>query len=229
MRHTAVLADDHPIFRKGLIDILSSIENLDIVAEVANGIDAYQNIISKRPDVAILDIEMPGLSGLDVCKKVLGEKSETRFIVLTMHRDKDFFNDAMQIGVMGYVLKDNAITDLIHCVQSVLNGQRFVSPGIEKQLRGKEKNETVPELEKLTSTEKVILKLIAESKTSAEIAQLLFVSPNTVDNHRSNIVKNLDWKEKILFSNLQCSTRVCFKIVVYPYCPPFFKRTTLRG
>jgi two-component system, NarL family, response regulator DegU len=196
MSYTAVVADDHPIFRKGLIDALKQIHDLDIIAEVSDGVEAYKNIIAKRPDVAILDIEMPGLTGIDVAKKVLGEKSETKFIVLTMHREKDFFNDAMNIGVMGYVLKDNAITELIDCVKKVIKGGKYVSPGIEKLLVRNEGEKHVPEIDKLTATERVILKLIAESKTSSEIAQLLFVSPHTVDNHRANIVKKIGLEGK---------------------------------
>jgi DNA-binding NarL/FixJ family response regulator len=196
MKYTAIVADDHPIFRKGLIEILCEIENLEIVDEVANGLEAYKSIISKRPDIAILDIEMPGLSGLDVCNKVLKEKSDTKFILLTMHREKDFFNNAMDIGVMGYLLKDNAITELILCVEKVLKGEKFISPGIENLLVFKNKSSQIPELDTLTATERVILKLIAESKTTSEIAGLLFVSPNTIDNHRSNIVKKLGLEGK---------------------------------
>jgi two-component system response regulator DegU len=196
MKYTAIVADDHPIFRKGLVEILCEIENLEIVAELSNGLDAYKSIVSKRPDIAILDIEMPGLTGLDVCNKVLKEKSETKFIVLTMHRDKSFYNDAMSIGVLGYLLKDNAITELMHCVEKVLKGEKYISPGIEKLLELKEKSNEFPKLDNLTATEKVILKLIAESKTSPEIAKLLFVSPNTIDNHRSNIVKKLGLEGK---------------------------------
>ncbi len=195
MKYTAIVADDHPIFRKGLIEILSEVSDLEIIAELSDGLQAYQSIIAKRPDIAILDIEMPGLTGLDICRKVMGEKSDTKFIVLTMHRDKNFFNDAMSIGVMGYLLKDHAISELIKCVQTVLKGDKFVSPGIESLLSFTEQKD-LPELALLTATEKVILKLIAETKTSAEIAQLLFVSPNTVDNHRSNIVKKLGLEGK---------------------------------
>jgi DNA-binding NarL/FixJ family response regulator len=195
MKHTAIVADDHPIFRKGLVEILGEISDLEIVAELSDGMQAYQSIIAKRPDLAILDIEMPGLSGLDICRKVMSEKSETKFIVLTMHRDKHFFNDAMTIGVMGYLLKDHAISELITCVKNVLKGEKFVSPGLEKLLVLNEQS-SLPELSQLTPTEKVILKLIGESKTSGEIAQLLFVSPNTVDNHRSNIVKKLGLEGK---------------------------------
>lgn len=190
MKHTAIVADDHPIFRKGLVDILKEIDDLEIIAELSDGLQAYQSILARRPEVAILDIEMPGLTGLDVCRKVMNEKSDTKFIVLTMHRDKDFFNDAMRIGVMGYLLKDHAISELIQCVQTVLKGQRFVSPDIEKFLVHTAQAD-LPVLAQLTATEKVILKLVAETKTSAEIAQLLFISPNTVDNHRANMVKKL--------------------------------------
>lgn len=194
-KYTAIVADDHPIFRKGLVEILNGTDDLEIVAELPDGMQAYQSIVAKRPDLAILDIEMPGLSGLDVCRKVMSEKSDTKFIVLTMHRDKNFFNDAMRIGVLGYLLKDHAISDLINCVKSVLQGQRFVSPDLEDLLvLNDQKN--IAELSLLTPTEKVILKLVAESKTSAEIAQLLFVSPNTVDNHRANMVKKLKLEGK---------------------------------
>ncbi|MCW3083030.1 MAG: DNA-binding response regulator [Bacteroidetes bacterium] len=196
MKYTAVIADDHPIFRKGLVDILREIEDLEIVAEVSDGVEAYKSIVAKRPDLAILDIQMPGLSGLDVCNKVLKEKSDTKFILLTMHREKDFFNNAMEIGVMGYLLKDNAITELILCIKKVLKGEKFISPGIEKLLVAKDRGVVIPELDALTATEKVILKLIAESKTTPEIAELLFVSPNTVDNHRSNMVKKLKLEGK---------------------------------
>jgi DNA-binding NarL/FixJ family response regulator len=195
MKYTAIVADDHPIFRKGLVEILSGISELEIVSELSDGLQAYQSIIAKRPDIAILDIEMPGLTGLDICRKVLNEKSDTKFIVLTMHRDKNFFNDAMNIGVMGYLLKDHAISELITCVKHVLKGEKFISHGIENLLENSGQSD-LPALSLLTATEKVILKLIADSKTSAEIAQLLFVSPNTVDNHRSNIVKKLGLEGK---------------------------------
>ncbi len=190
MKPTAIVADDHFTFRKGVIEMLDEISNLQIVAELSDGLQAYESIIAKRPDIAILDIEMPGLTGLDVCRKVRSEKSETKLIVLTMHRDKNFFNDAMSIGVMGYLLKDHAMSELITCVNSVLKGEKFVSHGIENLLENTAQNE-LPELSLLTPTEKVILKLIAETKTSAEISKLLFLSPDTIDNHHPNMVKKL--------------------------------------
>jgi DNA-binding NarL/FixJ family response regulator len=190
MKHTVIIADDHSTFRKGLVEMLGEISDIEIVAELSDGLQAYQSIVANRPDLAILDIEMPGLTGLDICRKVMSEKSSTKFIVITMHKDKNFFNDAMSIGVMGYLLKDNAIAELIKCVETVLKGERLVSPGIENQLAFTQQND-LPGLAHLTATEKVILKLIAETKTANEIAQLLFVSPRTVEDHCSNMAKKL--------------------------------------
>ena len=194
--HSVVVADDHPIFRKGLIEILTGIPSIQIVDEANDGMEAYQKILSKRPDIAVLDIEMPYLTGLDVCKKVLNEKSETKFIVLTMHKEKDFYTDAMAIGVMGYVLKDNAITELVECIRKVIAGEKYTSPGLDKILISNNKREEIPaELLLLTPTEKIVLKLLID-KNSSEIAQMLFISVNTVENHRANIIKKLGLEGK---------------------------------
>jgi DNA-binding NarL/FixJ family response regulator len=195
MKPTVLVADDHPTFRKGVLAMLDESSGLEIVAEVSDGLQAYQSIIAKRPDIAIMDIEMPGLTGLDVCRKAMKEKSETKFILLTMHKDKNYFNDAMRIGVIGYLLKDHAMSELIPCIESVLKGEKFISHGIENLLKNTGQNE-LPELLLLTPTEKVILKLIAETKTSAEIAQLLFVSTKTIDSHHPTILKKLGIEEK---------------------------------
>ena len=190
-----IIADDHPIFRKGLQEILSSNSDFEVIDACENGLDAYQSILSNRPDLAILDLEMPGLTGLDVARKVMNEKSETKFIILTMHREKTFFSDAMQIGVDGYVLKDFAIEELMECIESVVSGKKYVSPGISKKLT--EKNITiVPNIELLTATERIIIKLISEGNTTQEISDFLFISSNTVDNHRSNMVKKLELEGK---------------------------------
>ena len=189
-----LIADDHPIFRSGVKDVLSKENDFEIVAEAENGMKAYQHIISLLPDVAILDLEMPILNGLDVAKKVLAEKHQTEFIVLTMHKSKQFFIDAMQIGVKGYLLKDNAINDLVDCVKRVAAGNECVSEQLkylltETSIHQSAEKEKVNRL--LTPTEKMILKLIGEGKASAEIAVLLIVSPNTIENHRANMSKKL--------------------------------------
>ncbi len=190
-----IIADDHPIFRSGIKTILENVNDIELVGEAEDGASAYQLIIGLRPDIAILDLEMPLLTGLEVCKKVLSEKNNTKFIILTMHKEKHFFDDAMESGVSGYLLKDYATNGLVECINAVKNNKKYVSSKIENYLvehESKRYSKEWIEVEALlTPTEKVVLKLIAEGKTSIEIAQLLFVSPNTVDNHRSNLSKKL--------------------------------------
>ena len=175
--------------------------SMELVGEAGNGLDAYRVIVNERPDIAIIDLDMPLLAGLDVCRKVLAEKSSTRFIILTMHKDKHFFEDAMNVGVMGYLLKDNAVGELVNCINQVSGGRQYVSAKIGDYLIERQSKEQLPAeikglLASLTPTEKVILKLIAQSKTSQYIADSIFISPNTVDNHRSNIARKLKLEGK---------------------------------
>ncbi len=190
-----IIADDHPIYRSGIKSILENIPNTTLVGEASDGVEAYQLILSSLPDIAILDIEMPILSGLDVCRKILSEKNHTKFILITMHKESHFFEDAMDAGVDGYLLKDSAGIELVKCIKAISNGKKYISQNLENYLLKHLANEASEELVQvknlLTPTEKVILKLISEGKTSADIASLLFVSPNTIENHRSNMNKKL--------------------------------------
>lgn len=201
MKNRILIADDHPILRAGIREIIGSIKDAELVAEAVDGLDAYRKIISLIPDIAILDLEMPHLTGLEVCKKVMSEKHYTRFIILTMHKDKRFFEDAMASGVLGYLLKDTAIDDLVRCISSVAVGSQYVSPMIHSYLTSHQARQMMPPdvmamYTTLTPTEKVILKLVAQSKTSSEIADSIFISPNTVDNHRTNIARKLKLEGK---------------------------------
>jgi two-component system, NarL family, response regulator DegU len=196
MKKTVLIADDHSVYRKGLVDMLNKVTDLEIIAETGDGTDAYDKIVLQKPALAILDMEMSGMSGLEVARKAMKEQSSTRFIIMTMHREDHYFNEALQIGISGYLIKDNAFTELLMCVSQVLKGKRFLSPGIENQSALKKRPKVIPALTKLTATEKLVLKLIAECKTSVEIAALLLVSPNTIDNHRSNTIKKLGIKGK---------------------------------
>ncbi len=199
-KYTVIIADDHPIFRSGVKEILRENGTLELVGEAQDGAEAYNLIVAHRPDLAIIDLEMPLLSGLDVCAKVLSEKNQTRFIVLTMHKEKHYFKSAMEVGASGYLLKDNAIQDLTQCVKTVCAGKIYVSPQIEQFLTEhtlQHQNGAVQQTKALlTPTEKVILKLISEGKSSADIAGLLFVSVNTVDNHRANMARKLKLEGK---------------------------------
>lgn len=209
-----LIADDHPIFRAGVREILATHPSIELVAEASDGLKAYQLILSELPDIAILDLEMPVLNGLDVCKKVLSEKHQTEFIILTMHKEKEFYLDAVKSGVKGYLLKDNASQDLLECIKSVSEGRQYLVQQLRHFQESASGIQEDPDLEKvislLTATERIILKLIAEGKTSQEIAGLLFVSPNTVDNHRSNMSRklNLEGKNSLLKFSMQLRNKL---------------------
>jgi two-component system response regulator DegU len=214
MRYKVIIADDHPVFRTGIREVVGNIPGVTLCGEAKDGLEAYQLILSALPDIAILDLEMPKLSGLDVCEKVLNEKHGTRFIILTMHRDRHFFDDAMRKGAMGYLLKDNAIDELVTCIKTVAEGGQYASPTLESYLtqfteREQFRDEIKQRYELLTPTEKIILKLVSQSITTNEIACNLFVSQNTIENHRANIIKKLKIQGKnsllrfaLLYKNL---------------------------
>lgn len=190
-----IIADDHHIFRKGILSIVSEDDGIEITGEAANGDDALKLIEEMKPDIAILDIDMPGLSGLDVARKVKSEKLPVKIVILTIHKDKEYFDEALELDIKAYVLKESIANDLIDCIKRVAAGEYYISSAISGYLV--EKNKTAPkqtELDKLTNAEKEILKLIAQNKTSAQIADELFRSIRTIENHRNNICNKLGLK-----------------------------------
>ncbi|MCB1125968.1 MAG: response regulator transcription factor [Verrucomicrobiae bacterium] len=185
-------ADDHPIFRRGLCEILGEEEDLSLLGQAASGDDALEQILALRPDVAILDVDMPGMSGLEAARSLAEQGLRTQVILLTMHEDETLFNEAIDLGVLGYVLKENAVDDVVNAIRTVASGRPFISPSVADFLlrrnRGKtELRREKPGLEQLTPAERRILKQIAQDKTSKEIADELGISVRTVDTHRQNI------------------------------------------
>lgn len=196
---TVLIADDHLIFRQGLVNLLANEKCIEIIGESGDGSEAFQMIKELKPDVAILDISMPGMDGLEIVNCARAEKLPVKFIILTMYKEKKYFNKAMDANVLGYLLKDNAILDLINCIKSVSDGKYYVSSLIsEYMIHRKDRLKSVqyehPSLEDLTLTERKILKLIADNKTSKEIADQLFLSIRTVQNHRAHICDKLGLK-----------------------------------
>ena len=190
-----IIADDHHIFRKGILSIVSEDDGIEITGEAANGDDALKLIEEKKPDIAILDIDMPGLSGLDVARKVKSEKLPVKIVILTIHKDKEYFDEALELDIKAYVLKESIANDLIDCIKRVAAGEYYISSAISGYLVEKNKTSTKQtELDKLTHAEKEILKLIAQNKTSAQIADELFRSVRTIENHRNNICNKLGLK-----------------------------------
>lgn len=193
------IADDHPIFRQGLLKIMEADPDIEIVGESGDGEEALQLIRSLSPDIAVLDISMPGMSGLEIVNEVRKESSKVEFIILTMFNEEEYFDEAMDYGVKGYLLKENATSDLLSCLKSVAEGRYYVSPSmseylINRKAKVNELSKNTPSLAELTQMEKKVLKLIADNKTSKEIAAELFISYRTVQNHRTNICNKLDLK-----------------------------------
>lgn len=188
-----VVADDHPIFLKGLLDVISEDDSMHIISSASDGNQALNQILTVRPDIAVLDINMPQLSGFDIVKQINDNKSETKIIFLTMHKEEDVFNKALDLGVMGYILKESASEDIIECIKTVAENRHYISPIVSDYLINRTTNASVRKssIDKLTSTEKNILKLISDKKTSKEIADTLFVSIRTIENHRMNICNKL--------------------------------------
>ena len=190
-----IIADDHHIFRKGILSIVSEDAGIEIIGEAANGDDAYKLIADNLPDIAILDIDMPGLSGLDVARKAKSEKLNTRIVILTIHKDKEYFDEALELDIKAYVLKESIANDLIDCIKRVAAGEYYISSAISGYLVEKNRSSNKQnDIDKLTNAEKEILKLIAENKTSAQIAGELFRSVRTIENHRNNICNKLALK-----------------------------------
>ncbi len=191
-----LIADDHPIFRRGLCDVVQADSSLRLVGQAGNGEEALKLVEELRPDVAILDIHMPGLSGLQAARKLMEKKSEVKLVFLTMHEDEDLLNEALNLGIKAYVLKENAVEDLISAVRSAADGKTFISASlsgllVRRRAQADALRRQKPGLDSLTPTERRILKLIADDKTSKEIADLVGCAVRTVETHRQNMSQKL--------------------------------------
>jgi len=190
-----VIADDHPILRQGLRYMIEKEPDLVIVAEADDGEAALEQIKETQPQVAILDVDMPRLSGFEVARALAGLALPVEIIFLTVHCEEEFFEEALDLGAKGYVLKDSSVTDIVACVRAVAGGQNYVSPALTAYLFRQSRAGTPLRrsgLDVLTPTERRILKLVAEYKTSKEIAATLFISPHTVQTHRKNLCLKLE-------------------------------------
>ena len=187
-----IIADDHPIFRNGLRKLIEEDSSIEIIGEAENGEAAMELITELKPMIAVLDIDMPKLSGIQVLKNLNKLKIEIKIIFLTVFASEDIFDKAMSLGISGYILKDSAVNEIKECIRKVAAGNYFISPSVSNFLinrkdRMKKLENDNPELNDLTKTELNILKLVAEGKTSKEIGDELFISFKTVENHRTNI------------------------------------------
>ncbi len=189
---TVVIADDHPIFRAGVRQSLERNDAIRVVGEADNGEGALKLILDLKPDIAVIDIQMPKMTGLEVAKRAEHMNLLTHIILLTMIDDRKIFLDAMECGVVGYVLKDSAVSEIQRAITFVLEDRHYISPSLSGLLIQRRKGGQLPnELKDLTPTELRVLKLIADLKSNQEIADELLISKRTVENHRVNITRKL--------------------------------------
>lgn len=191
-----VIADDHPVFRSGLIFLLNnSFENIKI-DQFDNGGDVAEFVALRQPDICILDIDMPVRSGLDVCQDIREKNQQTKIIVLTFHQDIEMLKLAMYKGANAFLMKDNTSEEIVDCIATVLEGKSYIPKKFIEENRLLEETHSIKGdidlLKTLTKTEIKTLKLVSQKYTSKEISNLLFVSEKTIENYRSRICKKLN-------------------------------------
>ncbi len=188
-----VIADDHPIYRSGIKALLNSSFDAIGIEEFNNGKEAAEYIRNNKPDIAILDIDMPEMTGIQVCKEV-GENTTTKLIILTMYNDVEMQKKAFKSGAVGYLVKDHTSEELVNCINEVLDGKHFIAQGLRKTQNHDESKvkEIEDKLGQLTQVELKTLKLVSQKYTSKEIGDLLFISVKSVENYRSRICKKLE-------------------------------------
>ena len=200
-RYRIILADDHVLLRTGLKSILEKTADLEVVGEAGDGLELLNLLRKLKANMIILDISMPNLRGIEAIHEIKAIHPGLKILILTMHKDKEYLHQAISAGADGYLLKEDADTELFSAIETVRGGKIYVSPHLSNGLvnewakirRGESKPVSDPL--RLTTREKENLKLIAEGKSSKEIADLLFISVRTVEHHRANIMKKLNMKK----------------------------------
>lgn len=193
-----LLVDDHHLVRHGLRLLIDAQPDLEVVAEAGDGIEAVKAALATDVDLAILDVSMPRMTGIDAAREILGARPGTRILMLSMHDSSEYLFEALRAGASGYVLKSGADRDLIQACRAVMRDEPFLYPSaIRTLIRDHLERRPSGDTASLTPRETQIVKLIAESHSSKEIAELLVISPKTVERHRANILKKLGMSDRV--------------------------------
>ncbi len=186
------LADDHAMVREGLAAVVANAPDINVVGQCGDGLTVMEQVRQLRPDVVVLDITMPGLNGLDLCRELNRKVNGVSILILTMHDDEQFVAKALENGASGYLVKEAAAGQLTEAVQAVARGDLYLGPGISRNvLQIIARRETDP-YDNLTTRERQVLQLIAEGRTNRQIADQLDLAIKTVDTHRSNLMRKLN-------------------------------------
>jgi DNA-binding NarL/FixJ family response regulator len=193
-----LVADDHGIVRTGIRLLLERQSDLEVVAEAADGVAAVQQTLATAPDLCILDVAMPLLTGLQAAREIKAQRPVTHVLMLSMHDDERYLFEALKAGASGYVLKSEADQDLVAAVRAIFRGEPFLTNAAERSLvrQWMEEGSTGPR-EPLTPREEEVVKLIAEAHTNAQIAAVLHLSEKTVESHRGNVLRKLGMRDRV--------------------------------
>ena len=187
-----VVADDHTLMRSGLVSLLKAMNDVEVVGEAGDGREALRLVKELQPDIVVMDISMPELNGLDAAERVKQHAEKTKVIILSMHANEEYVAQALKAGASGYLLKDAAINELQMAVQAVAQGQFFLSPSISRQVVDSYLHGGPTGVDLLSPRQREILQLIAEGKSTREIAETLHLSVKTIESHRVQLMDRLD-------------------------------------
>ena len=190
MTTRVLVADDHPVVRQGLKSLLSR-EGFSVVGEAADGRDALRQTEASHPEVALLDLGMPGLNGLDAAREIMRSYPGTKIIILTQHAEEPYVLEALRAGVHGYVLKSQLVSDLVQAIRDVCRGKLYVSPAVSDVVVGAYRGQASLPEDLLTVREREVLQLVAEGKSTKKIAEILGIAQKTAESHRSHLMVKL--------------------------------------
>lgn len=187
-----LLADDHAVVRQGFRLILNQQPDMEVVAEAANGRAAVEECARLKPDLAVMDVSMPELSGIEATRRVRETSPHTRILALSMHKDAVYVREILRAGASGYLLKESLDSDLLAAVRAVADGQGYLSPAVSEAVLSDYRKHVTDPIDLLTSREREVLQMIAEGRTNKEIANILSLSVYTVEAHRGRIMEKLN-------------------------------------